>query len=195
MTVLTTPTSITPPVLPAVRNDEGLYEILNGQRMELPPMSAYAALLASELIFLVRSYVSANNLGRAMVEMLFRLPLNGDRNRRPDGAFVSYQRWPRNRPIPEADNAWNVVPELAIEVISPTDLAEDLLEKIEEYFRAGVKLVWVVYPRRALIHVYESLTSIRGLTRTDELDGGSVLPGFRLSLSTFFQEESPTPPV
>jgi Uma2 family endonuclease len=181
------------PVLPPLSlRDEAFYEIIDGKRVELPPMSAYASRIASRLVNKVNDFAGAANLGEAVTEVLFHLQLPVDRNRRPDGALVSFQRWPKGRPMPD-DNAWDVVPNLAIEVISPSDGAEDLLEKIEEYFRSNVQLVWVVYPRRHIIHVYESLTNIRVLSRTDELDGASVLPAFRLPLKDLFQEEATGP--
>ena len=86
-----------------------------------------------------------------------------------------------DQPIPVGDNAWDVVPDLAIEVVSPNDFAEELLEKIDEYFRAGVQLAWVVFPRQRLIYVYESLTQIRVLTAADVLDGGTVVHRFPLA--------------
>src|SRR5262249_34311662 len=137
--------------------EEWPFEIIDGQRVELPPMSAYASLLTSRFIGRLDGYTRANGVGQAVVDMLFHLPLPADRNRRPDVAFVSYQRWARGRPLPARDNAWDVVPELAIEVLSPTDFAEDLLEKLDEYFRSGVQLVWVVSPLRRIVYVYESL--------------------------------------
>src|SRR5207249_957331 len=111
---------------------------------------------------------------------------DGSRNRRPDVAFVTYERWPMNRPIPLTDNAWDVVPDLAVEVSSRHDLAEELVQKLTEYFQAGVRLVWVIYPKQRLVYVYESPTQVRGLTQSDELDGGTVLPGFRLPLANLF---------
>jgi Uma2 family endonuclease len=91
-----------------------------------------------------------------------------------------------NRLIPVTDNAWDVVPDLAVEVISPHDLAEEILQKVVEYFQAGVRLVWIVYPQQRLVYVHESLTQVRCLTQTEELDGGAVLPGFRLPLANLF---------
>ena len=123
------------------------------------------------------------------------MPLPIDRNRRPDVAFVVYERWAKGRPLPESANAWDVLPNLVVEVISPTDLSEDVQEKVAEYFRAGVTLVWVVYPRSHQWHVYESPSSIRVLARTDELDGGNVLPGFRLPLTELFLESAANGPV
>jgi Uma2 family endonuclease len=168
--------------------EEVLYEIIDGQIVEMPPMSAYAAIVGSLLVSSLNNFARPHGLGVAVSEALFHLDLPVDRDRRPDGAFVSSGRWPKNQPFPERDNSWNVVPDLAIEVVSPSDLAEDLLEKVEEYFQAGLQVVWVIYPRRRIVHVYESVTQIRALTRTDELDGGKVLPDFRLPLAELFQE-------
>jgi Uma2 family endonuclease len=175
---------LTEPVLEAVvpNNEETFYEEVDGQRVEMPPMSAFATLIAFELARRLSNFGEAQNLGRGIHETLLHLPLPKARNRRPDAAFVSFDRWPQQRPIPPG-NAWDVVPELAVEVVSPTDGVEELMDKITEYFQAGVQLVWVVFPDNRLIHVYESLTKIRVLTMTDELDGGTVLPGFRLAVS------------
>ncbi len=178
-----------PQVKPQAANsaDESWYEIIDGKRVELPPMSFYASYLASQLVFRLNEYAQARGAGVAVGEVLFHLALPVDRNRRPDAAFVSYERWPRDRDMPQDQNVWDVVPDVAVEVISPNEYVEDLLEKVEEYLQSGVRLVWVVYPRRRIIQVFESLHQIRGLTHADELDGGGVLPGFRLPLSSFFR--------
>jgi Uma2 family endonuclease len=172
----------------AVSDDEPLYEIVDGQRVELPPMSVYANLVASILFGELAVFCSAHPIGRPFAEMLFRLPLNGSRNRRPDVAFVSFERWPKNRPIPPLDNAWEVVADLAVEVISPHDLADEIIQKLTEYFQAGVQLVWIIYPQQRLVYVYESPTRVRGLSQADDLDGGAVLPGFRVPLANLFPE-------
>ncbi len=105
-------------------------------------------------------------------------------------SYVSYDRWPRDKPVTD-DEAWDVVPDLAVEVVSPTDKADALLEKVEEYFLAGVLQVWVVYPRRRVVHVFESFTRISVIAEGQELNGGTILPGFRLPLSTLFQHLAP----
>jgi Uma2 family endonuclease len=182
-----------PMAAPAAPSDDILFEIIDGKIMELPPMSAYAVRIASSLARKLGNFAEANNLGEAVHEVLFRLPLERDRNRRPDAAFVSYQRWPKDRPMPIGGNAWDVAPDLAVEVISPTDLAEELFDKTAEYFQAGVRLVWHVYPRLRFVQVYESLTFARGLTAADELDGGAVLPGFRIPVAALFPEATASP--
>jgi Uma2 family endonuclease len=176
-----------PGILPFV-DDEPLFEIIDGQRVELPPMSYFAALVTSHLHEKLIAFKLANDIGVAAVETLFRLPLDKDRNRRPDVAFVSYKRWPKGQPYNLTENAWPVVPNLTVEVVSPSDRAEEVMEKIKEYFQAGVEVVWVVYPSLQLWTVYEPLARSRTLTVADELDGGTVLPGFRLPLGAFFAE-------
>jgi Uma2 family endonuclease len=176
-------------------SDEELYEVIDGQRVGLPSMGIRAAWIASQIVQFLGQFGRANNLGHAVGEGLFHLPLPEDRNRRPDVAFVSYERWARRRPLPPNDNAWDVLPNLVVEVVSPTDLAEEVQEKVAEYLRAGVTLVWVVYPQLRQVYVYESPTKVRGLTQADELDGGTVLPGFRLPLTEVFLESNDSGPA
>lgn len=166
--------------------DKDHFEVIDGRFVEMPPMSIYASQIASDLHTALNHFVRTQRRGRAVVEGLFRLPLPRDRIRKPDVAFVSFERWPESRPMPEVAAAWTICPDLIVEVISPTDLAEDTLEKIEEYFEAGARLVWIVYPRRRIVHVYESPTRLNGLTRADTLDGGTVLPGLQIRLDEIF---------
>jgi Uma2 family endonuclease len=176
-------------------SDEELYEIIDGQRVGLPPVGIRTAWIASQLNQFLGQFGRVQNLGHSVCEALFHLPLPEDRNRRPDVAFVRYERWANGRPLPPNDNAWDVLPNLVVEVVSRMDLAEELQEKVVEYFRAGVTLVWVVYPQLREVLVYESPTKIRGLTRADELDGGTVAPGFRLPLTELFLESNDNGPA
>src|ERR1022692_986945 len=113
--------------------DDDLYEVIDGKRVGQPLMGIFAVYLASQLLKHLGNYADAKNLGRVVSEGLFHLPAPINRDRRPDVAFVSYQRWPKNRSLPRTDNAWDVVPNLAVEVVSPTDKAEEVDEKIDEY--------------------------------------------------------------
>lgn len=168
------------------------FEIIDGVKVELPPMSADSQALAFRLAHHVTTHGIAKNLGEAYTEMLFKLPLPKDRNRKPDAAFVPYSRWPKYKPIPSTD-VWDVLPDLCVEVVSPNDLADEIETKVNEYFEAGVRLVWVVYPRQERFYVYDSPEQVRRLTRTDTLDGGVVLPEFRLPLTELFLQPPPTP--
>jgi Uma2 family endonuclease len=175
---------------PEKLDDDLLYEEVDGERIERRPMSYNAGLIATDLVcelsFHIRQQVPVP--GRLANEVIFRLPLpeSASRNRRPDLAFVSSDRWPIDRPRSLRDNAWDVVPDLAVEVTSPTDFAREQLQKVAEYFQAGVRLVWVVYPEMRCIHVYEAWNRIRVVTEKETLDGGVVLPGFRFPLDGLF---------
>jgi Uma2 family endonuclease len=172
--------------------DEPLYEIVNGQRVDLPPMSAYATWLASCLHGQLWPYAWEKGLGMSVTEMLFVLDAEHDLRRRPDVAFVSTARWPLDRALPRSGD-WDVVPDLAVEVISPNDVFRDVLAKVREYFHYGVQAVWVIAPEEQQVYVYDAPTHVRILTGQDELTGGEVVPGFRMPLGHLFQHvTSPT---
>jgi Uma2 family endonuclease len=165
-------------------DNEASYEVVDGQRVELEPMGAQEILLASALSHFLDRFVYQQELGQVVCEMLFLLDAARDLKRRPDVAFVSFPRWPE--PTVPREEAWNVVPDLAVEIISRTNTAETVDDKIVDYFDAGVRLVWVVYPNRRRLYVYNSSHESRVLERHEELDGGDVLPGFRLPLQSLF---------
>jgi Uma2 family endonuclease len=185
----------TAPPTPVMPRDEGLYEFVDGRWIEKPPMSTLANVVASRLNTSLAIHVEQQSPcpGQVVFETLFRMPVKKDasRNRRPDLAFVSAERWPIDRPIPLRKDAWDVVPDLAVEIVSPTDIAEDLLGKVKEYFQAGVRLVWVVYPIGRCIQIYEAWNRIRVVTEADHLDGREVLPAFSRPLDRLFGPVAP----
>lgn len=164
---------------------EGLYEFVGDQVVEKPSMSAYEQWLTNLLDDIFAEHAKAHQLGRSYVEMLFDLRPAVDRRRRPDVAFVSDARWPINRPAPHT-TAWSVIPDLAVEILSPTDIASEIFEKIEEYFAAGVRRVWLILPDQAKLYDYTSPTVVQILTPADTLDCADVLPGLRLELAPLF---------
>lgn len=110
--------------------------------------------------------------------------------RRPDVAYVPYQLWP-DRNIPEGD-AWDVVPPLVVEIISPSNRANEIMEKIDEYFARGVRLVWVIYYRQRVIHVYKDPKTIQVFDSRDTLEGGDLLPGFKILVGELLPPWRPT---
>lgn len=148
-------------------------------------MGAFEVALASELAGFLRDFIRRHKFGLVVTEMLFVLDAEQELQRRPDVAYVSYDRWPEAS-VPRA-NAWNVVPDLAVEVVSPTNLAEGIDEKIVEFFAAGVKLLWVIYPDTGRVYVYTSANESKVLERSGELDGGEVLPGFQVAIEELYR--------
>ena len=87
---------------------------------------------------------------------------------------------------PPRQNAWDAIPDLAVEIISPSNTTVADVRKLVESFQAGVRLVWIIFPEQKQVYVYDSPATVRILEHHDELDGGAVLPGFRLPLATLF---------
>ncbi|GBD36562.1 hypothetical protein HRbin36_01687 [bacterium HR36] len=168
----------------ALAEDEALYEVEYGRRVE-KLMSAVDSAFASELGSRLFLFLQAQRSGRVIVEGMFILDTERDLRRRPDVASISAQRWPLDKPLP-AQGDWPVVPDLAVEVVSPYETVERLTQKVDEYFRYGARQVWVVMPRLRRVYVYSSATAVRILTEQEELEGGEVVPGFRLKLSELF---------
>ena len=169
-------------------SDDVLYEVVDGVYVE-KPMGLIENEIANLLLAYLKPFCRDNQLGRARMEMLFDIP-NSDNNRKPDVAFVSYDRWPADRPLPRV-NAWPVAPDLAVEVISPTDKAFDMVAKVQEYFAGGVRQVWHVYSHTEQVFIFDSPTRVRVLTRGDELTAEPVVPGFRMPMADLFPLTEP----
>ncbi len=185
---LTGPEAEARSVAPPMETDEALYELVHGVRIAIPAMSYYANKVTGRLSTNLAGHVERNGLGTVVTETLFLVPLADDRERlrRPDVAFVSRERWPVDRPDDPDANGWAVVPDLAVEVVSPTDRADDLMSRTLEFFQAGVRQVWLVYPRQAVIHVYDGPKSVRVFDSDEVLEGGVILPGLSLNVSSIF---------
>jgi Uma2 family endonuclease len=168
-------------------NGEILYEVVDGEIRELPPMSARETQFASDLTGIIGPHARTAALGRVQSEMLFLIDKGRDLQRRPDVSFVSFDRWPRGKPVP-GTQAWEVVPDLAAEIVSPTNGANEVVGKVQDYFACGVRRVWVFYPLFALVYDYTSATAVRIVTRADRLSGGDVLPGLDLALTEVFED-------
>ena len=108
----------------------------------------------------------------------------GNQIRMPDVAVILRNRLP-DRELPQ-DPICPVAPDLAIEIRSPGNTRKEIARKLQTYFESGVRLVWVVLPRKRLVRVYTSATDFSELGENDSLDGGEILPGFRLSIREWF---------
>jgi len=129
------------PVTPVVA--DSLFEVVNDRRVEKPPVGAYGTRIGFLLGSEIEQFAKVKGVGRGVTEMLFRIKSKPNLQRRPDVAFVSFDRWPKGRRLPST-NALDVVPELVVVVISPTNLAEEIPTRVSEYFEAGVRRAWVI---------------------------------------------------
>ena len=126
--------------------------------------------------------VNGSNAGYQCFEEIY--PDDPDRLRKPDVSYISLDRLPN---VPVVRGYCTVVPDLAVEVVSPNDLSEEVEEKVDEYLRAGVRLVWVVHPHTKTIRVHRANGTLQDLRLTDELSGEDVIPGFRCPVSEVFR--------
>jgi len=176
---------------PMTTDSDSLYEVIDGLPTEMTDMSVISSVLASRLATLLNLF-ARDTIGEGHTDVLFKLPTPADRNRRPDVAFVPFTVWPRNRPLPNT-NAWIALPALCVEVVSPTDLAEEVMTKVTEYLTAGVELVWVIYPMLQVVIAFDSPTSAKVYGRTDPVPADPVVPGFTFTLAELIPsgEEEP----
>ena len=163
-----------------LENDFEGYEYVKG---ELVPMAA-AAIVHGEIgvnvIIPLGSYVRENKLGRLYtLETTFQL---GDRVVKPDIAFVSTERLSDDKL-----KGFSVAPDLAIEIVSPTDKHYDATEKALAYLESGTRLVWVIEPIAKTVMVYRSPTDISLLTCEDTLTGEDVVEGFTCPVAQLFE--------
>ena len=165
-----------------VLNPEKEYEIVAGQPEEKAMGGARHGGIGAWLLIRIGSYVEAQRLGGVYgPDTSFQI---GPNERLPDIAFVAADHIP---PESEPQGMWPFAPDLAVEILSPTDLHEKVSGKIREYFAAGVRQVWLVSPEYKTVTIYQSPTQVRMLTEEDELIGDEILPGFRCRLRELFQ--------
>lgn len=168
-------------------DDENSYELIRGDLIMMSPASPVQGHYASRLNHALWGYVDEHNLGEVYtVEPGFELQSEPEQVvRAPDLAFVCQDR------IPSPDQQagfWPIAPDLVVEIISPSETAQEILEKVHDYLAAGTRLIWLVYPKTRVVVEYQSLTQIRHLGIDDTLEGGDVIPGFRYPLKNLFRE-------
>jgi Uma2 family endonuclease len=170
---------------PFLSHPDALYEVVDGQVVELAEMGTYAAIVATYLAADLVNYLRDRRIGWACTEGSFILDRDRDLRRRPDVAFVSHDRWPADcRVSRRGDLA--VVPDLVVEVLSPNDAHDDVSAKTAEYFQYGVRQVWLVESLRSRVWVFTTPDTVRILTEADTLDGGDLLPGFSIPVARLF---------
>ena len=157
-------------------------ELVRGRVVREPPAgfdhSEIAVNVAALLRALVREAGAGSVVGADCGFVLFDEPPTV---RSPDAAFVREERlgFDRKRYAPFA-------PDLAVEVVSPSNTMSEIHEKVLDYLAAGTGLIWVVDPGPRTVTTYRSRDAIRLLSEEDEIDGGDVLPGFRVKVSDLF---------
>ena len=160
------------------------YELVNGELVERH-MGAESSWIASNLIVLMAVFYRGRVPGHLFTTDCGYQCYSDDpgKVRKPDVSFVRKGRFPKDRIL---KGYIRIAPDLAVEVLSPNDLADDAEAKVEEYLDAGVRLVWVISPKAETVTVYRDDRSAVKLHEADELSGENVLPGFRCKVSDLF---------
>jgi len=162
--------------------DKPLCELIDGVLVE-KPKAWRESLLGTWLGTLLNNFVVARNLGIVTGEA-GNYKLRAKLVRLPDVAFISWDTLPGRRQPKDAVPL--IAPDLAAEVLSAGNTRREIARKLKDYFKHGVKLVWIVDPDARTVRVHTALDQFRDLNADDTLDGGNVLPGFQLALNELF---------
>jgi Uma2 family endonuclease len=169
-------------VLAEPGGNKRLCELVDGVLVE-KPMGYFESRLAIILAHLIETFLEEHDLG-IVLGADATLKLAPGSVRLPDVAFISWKHFP-NRDLPEVQ-ILQQSPDLAVEMLSPTNTRKEMDRKRRDYFAAGTQLVWEVEPLDRIVRVYVSPEDHLELTEEQTLDGGKVLPGFRVKIKDWF---------
>lgn len=160
-------------------------ELVRGELRVTPPPGGPHGCAATNLVVLLAAHLKGREYGRVFADgvgyELIQLPHTV---RSPDASFVRFNRLPQEGIGP---GFLKLAPDLAVEVLSPSESASDLEEKLDDYRACGTPLIWVVDPVRRTVMIVASDSPVRWLHETDTLDGGEVIPGFLCGVAEIFE--------
>ena len=167
--------------------DGNKYELIGGE-ITMAPAGMYHELIAGELFYRLKIYLSQNRLGQLYTSSAGFKLTNQDLLS-PDVSFVSNARLPGGRtPI----GFGTFAPDLAVEIVSPSDSLFDVEAKADLYLQNGTRMVWVINPRSRRATIYRPAQRIRVIQDDEALDGEDVLPGFSVTLADVLGERPAT---
>jgi Uma2 family endonuclease len=179
----TTARLLTAADLAALPDDGDQLELLRGEIVRMPPTKPRHGRITSRAVRLLGNHVEEDDLGLVFDNCGFLLARAPDVVLAPDVAFVRSGRL-RDEDL---DDYPALAPDLVIEVVSPSDTARDVQDKVLTYLAAGVRLVWVVEPRGRTVTVWAPDRTARIVGEDEILDGGDALPGLRIAVADLFR--------
>lgn len=162
---------------------ERRFELIDGEIIESLPTEEHS-IIAGNLYAALRAFVKAHQRGRVLFEARHERPGDHAHSLIPD---VEFTRAERVQPI-LTEGVIPYLPDLVIEIKSPTDRYADLRKKALYYLENGVELVWLVYPAKQQVEVWTDTDTVKTFGIEDTLSGGEVLPGFTLPVRDLFTE-------
>ena len=171
--------------------DDGFhYELINGELEKMPPPGPPHGRIAFRLSLYLGQFIVDHVLGECFAtDTGFKLTSNPDTVLAPDFAFVTNEHFAEKS---ETVGYWPGPPDLAVEVLSPSDRPGKVKKRISQWFSFGATQLWIVDPNHSTVTVYRSPSDITTFSRIDYLEAQDLFPGFRLSLDKIF---GPTPGI
>lgn len=173
------------------RYDEQPFEILNGEIVPMSPSVSGPTYIANKLAQFINFYAIPKELGEALIEMVFTLqdtPKWVKGSRVPDVLYFKKERfdtYKQENPNWQAE-PMRLLPDLVVEVVSPSDQFVAVNNKVQLYMQDGIPLIWVIEPERRTISIPVNSKQYLVLTDQDTLTGGEVIPGFEIESSKIF---------
>ena len=159
--------------------DYEAYEYFKGELVPMPSPTMEHGEITVNIATLLRQHIREHQLGLYATETTFPIGKSGSK---PDVAFLSKEHVPENK-----RQASPVPPDLAVEIVSPSDTSYDVEEKALEYLEAGTRMVWVIHPVTRTVTIYRTPTDIKILTINDTLTGEDVVEGFQCTVAEIFE--------
>jgi Uma2 family endonuclease len=180
----TTKTLMTADELLHMPDDGYRYELVKGELLRMAPAGSEHGVTIMNIGIPLGQFVKTHALGVVFgAETGFKIYSDPDTVRAPDLALVSHARVPESG-LPKG--YWPGAPDMAVEVISPGDTYTEVEDKVQEWLDAGTRMVVVANPRNRTLKVNRSRAEVILLMENEELDGGDVVPGFRVKVSELF---------
>ncbi len=181
--------AITDDALMRLPKDGRKYEVVDGELRVSPGAGVWHERVVAALLTRLATFVTAQGLGYVFgSNVVYGLP-SGNR-RSPDISFIAASRLPSGAELKDLFRrtaVFEFVPDLAVEVLSPSDRPREVMDKVGEYLGAGVRLAWVIDPVEERAVAYRSVTGAREIPPDGSLDGEDLLPGFRCPLRDLFE--------
>jgi Uma2 family endonuclease len=174
-------------------NDEQPFELIDGEIVYMAPTKFQHSMVAVRILMALNNFAESKGLGQALMETTFVMPDADDANwvrgsRVPDVLFINAERLAEYKStMPNwEEKPLILIPDLVVEIVSPTDSYSDIDRKVEGYLRDGVQMVWIVDPKRQRVNLVTPTRQTR-LSTKDVLKGEDVIAGFEMPIAAIFE--------